>query len=455
MEHHSADILVINGMLLPLDPSGTIVEKGSVAVKEGKIVAAGPCEDMASWRSKETIDADGCIVMPGLVNAHTHLPMSLFRGLADDLPLMTWLNDYIFPAEASHVNPETVRIGALLSCAEMVLSGTTTCCDGYFFEDSVARAVFEIGIRGVLGQGVIDYPAPGVPEPSKNIENAVSFVEAWKGKTPLITPSIFCHSPYTCSKETLIAASGEARERDVLFQIHVAETRSEHERMKKEKGLSPVQYLDKIGVLGPGTLLVHAVWVDEEDIKIIADSGAGIAHNPESNMKLASGIAPVPEFIKKGLTVGIGTDGCASNNNLDLFAEMDTAAKLHKVNTFDPTVMSAKTVLNMATEGGARAIKLESRIGSLEVGKQADLIVVDMRKPHLVPMYNPVSHLVYAVKGSDVRDVVIGGKVVVRDTMLLTIDLERLFREAEAVGMKVRKEFCNRKPQTISGIGRP
>jgi 5-methylthioadenosine/S-adenosylhomocysteine deaminase len=225
--------------------------------------------------------------------------------------------------------------------------------------------------------------------------------------------------------------------------------------MKKEKGLSPVQYLDKIGVLGPGTLLVHAVWVDEEDIKIIADSGAGIAHNPESNMKLASGIAPVPEFIKKGLTVGIGTDGCASNNNLDLFAEMDTAAKLHKVNTFDPTVMSAKTVLNMATEGGARAIKLESRIGSLEVGKQADLIVVDMRKPHLVPMYNPVSHLVYAVKGSDVRDVVIGGKVVVRDTMLLTIDLERLFREAEAVGMKVRKEFCNRKPQTISGIGRP
>ncbi|MBW1898789.1 MAG: amidohydrolase [Deltaproteobacteria bacterium] len=439
MEHHSADILVINGTLLPLDQSGTIIEKGSVAVKEGKIVAAGPCEEMASWRSKEMIDAGGCIVMPGLVNAHTHLPMSLFRGLADDLPLMTWLNEYIFPAEASHVNPETVRIGALLSCAEMLLSGTTTCCDGYFFEDSVARSVFEVGIRGVLGQGVIDYPAPGVPEPSKNIEHAVSFVKTWKGKTPLITPSIFCHSPYTCSKETLAAAAGEARSRDVLFQIHVAETRSEHERMKKEKGLSPVQYLDKIGVLGPGTLLIHAVWVDEEDIRIIADSGAGIAHNPESNMKLASGIAPVPEFIKEGLTVGIGTDGCASNNNLDLFAEMDSTAKLHKVNTFDPTVMSAETVLNMATQGGARAIGLESQIGSLEVGKQADLIVVDMQKPHLVPMYNPVSHLVYAAKGSDVRDVVIDGKVVVRDYTLLTIDQEKLFKEAEAASMMVRK----------------
>jgi len=439
MEHHSVDILVINGMLLSLDQSGTIIEKGSVAVNKGKIVAAGPCEEMESWRSGETIDAGGCIVMPGLVNAHTHLPMSLFRGLADDLPLMTWLNEYIFPAEASHVNPETVGIGALLSCAEMVLSGTTTCCDGYFFEDSVARAVFEIGIRGVLGQGVIDYPAPGVPNPSINIEHAVSFVETWTGKTSLITPSIFCHSPYTCSKKTLATAAGEARSRGVLFQIHVAETRSEYERMKKEQGMSPVQYLDKLGVLGPGTLLVHAVWVDEEDIRIIADSGAGIAHNPESNMKLASGIAPVPEFIKKGLTVGIGTDGCASNNNLDLFAEMDSAAKLHKVNTFDPTVMSAETVLNMATEGGARAIGLESQIGSLEVGKQADLIVVDMQKPHLVPMYSPVSHLVYAAKGSDVRDVVIDGKVVVRDTVLLTIDQEKLLRKAEAAGMEIRK----------------
>ncbi|MFO7558520.1 MAG: amidohydrolase [Desulfobacterales bacterium] len=439
MKHQLADIMVINGMLLSLDPSGTIVEKGSVAVKEGKIAAAGPCEEMASWLSMETIDAGGCIVMPGLVNAHTHLPMSLFRGLADDLPLMTWLNEYIFPAEASHVNPETVRIGALLSCAEMVLSGTTTCCDGYFFEDFVARAVFEIGIRGVLGQGVIDYPAPGVPNPSKNVENAVSFVEAWQGKTSLIMPSIFCHSPYTCSGKTLAAAAGEARSRGVLFQIHVAETRSEYEQMKKEQGMSPVQYLDKVGVLGPGTLLVHAVWVDAEDIRIISDSGAGIAHNPESNMKLASGIAPVPEFIKEGLTVGLGTDGCASNNNLDLFAEMDSAAKLHKVNTFDPTVMSAETVLNMATKGGARAIGLESRIGSLEVGKQADLIVVDMRKPHLVPMYNPISHLVYTVKGSDVRDVVIDGRVVVRDAMLLTIDQEKLLREAEAAGMAVRK----------------
>jgi 5-methylthioadenosine/S-adenosylhomocysteine deaminase len=225
--------------------------------------------------------------------------------------------------------------------------------------------------------------------------------------------------------------------------------------MKQEKGLSPIQYLKKIGVLGPGTLLVHAVWVDEEDIQTIADSGAGIAHNPESNMKLASGIAPVPKFMKKGVAVGIGTDGSASNNNLDLFAEMDTAAKLHKVSNLDPTVMDAASVLNMAVQGGAKAVGLETEIGSIEPGKQADLIVVDMQKPHLVPMYNPVSHLVYAAKGSDVRDVLVGGKVVVRDTVLLTIDLEGLFREAEAAGMKVRKKCGIRKPQTISGAGRP
>jgi 5-methylthioadenosine/S-adenosylhomocysteine deaminase len=322
----------------------------------------------------------------------------------------------------------------------MLLSGTTTCCDGYFYEDAAAEAIFETGIRAVAGQGVIDYPAPGVPDPSKNIAEAVSFVERWAGRTPLITPSIFCHSPYTCSRETLVNAANEAFARGLLFQIHVAETKSEYDRMMMEHGVSPVRYLDGIGILRPQTLLVHAVWIDEEDRNIIAERGAGVAHNPESNMKLASGVAPIPELIGQGVSVGLGTDGCASNNNLDLFEEMDFAAKLHKVNRMDPTILDAGKVLHMATRGGADAIGMGSVIGSLEEGRPADVIVVDMQKPHLVPMYHPVSHIVYAAKGSDVRDVIVNGKILVKDGRLLTIDLEKLFEKvAEAGRFMMRK----------------
>ncbi|MBA4368551.1 MAG: amidohydrolase, partial [Desulfobacterium sp.] len=231
MQNKEADIKIQNGMVVTCNGIGDILDSGCVVIKQGRIAAVGGIEDLNFWTAKETIDATGCVVMPGLVNAHTHLPMSLFRGLADDIPLMTWLNDYIFPAEAIHITPETVRIGALLSCAELLLSGTTTCCDGYFYEDSVAEAVFETGIRAVAGQGVIDYPAPGVPDPSKNIATAISFVEKWAGRTPLITPSIFCHSPYTCSRETLVRSRNEAAFRGVLFQIHVAETKSEYDQI--------------------------------------------------------------------------------------------------------------------------------------------------------------------------------------------------------------------------------
>jgi 5-methylthioadenosine/S-adenosylhomocysteine deaminase len=438
MHNNTADIKIQNGMVITCNTEGTILDTGTVVINKGKIVAVGVPEFMNDWIANETIDARGCIVMPGLVNAHTHLPMSLFRGLADDLPLMTWLNEYIFPAEATHVTPENVKIGALLSCAELLLSGTTTCCDGYFYEDIVAEAIFEIGIRAIAGQGVIDYPAPGVPDPSKNIDTAVAFVEKWAGKTSLITPSIFCHSPYTCSTETLVNASKEAVSRGLLFQIHVAETRSEHDQMMKEHGVSPVKYLENIGVLGPGTLLIHAVWIDEEDSRIIAEKGAGVAHNPESNMKLASGIAPIPELIKRGVPIGLGTDGCASNNNLDLFEEMDSAAKLHKVNSLDPTVLDAATVLNMATAGGAKAIGMGREIGSLETGKQADVILVDMQKPHLVPMYHPISHMVYAAKGSDVRDVIVNGKVLVKGRKLMTIDLEKLLERVSDASLAIR-----------------
>ncbi|RPJ81033.1 MAG: amidohydrolase [Deltaproteobacteria bacterium] len=439
MQNKDADIKIQNGMVVTCNAVGDILDNGGIVIKQGRIAAVGTMEDLNSWTAKETIDATGCVVMPGLVNAHTHLPMSLFRGLADDIPLMTWLNDYIFPAEAAHITPETVRIGALLSCAELLLSGTTTCCDGYFYEDSVAEAVFETGIRCIAGQGVIDYPAPGVPDPLKNIAAAISYVEKWAGRTSLITPSIFCHSPYTCSKETLVRSRNEAAFRGVLFQIHLAETKSEYDQIKKTHGVSPVTYLDIINVLRPGTLLVHAVWVDEDDRKRIADRGAGVAHNPESNMKLASGVAPIPELIRLGVPVGLGTDGSASNNNLDLFEEMSSAAKLHKVNRMDPTIMDAKTVLNMATAEGADAIGLGKVVGSLEVGKMGDVIVLDMQKPHLVPMYHPISHIVYAAKGSDVRDVIVNGKVLVKDGRLLTIDLEKLFERVAEAGRLIKK----------------
>ena len=434
----SSDIIIQNGTVLTNDPAGKQHENGAVAIRGGIIVAVGPSTELYSWSASTVIDAGGGIIMPGLVNSHVHLPMSLFRGLADDLPLAIWLNDHIFPAEAHYLNPETVRVGALLSCAEMILAGTTTCCDGYFFEHEVATAVKESGMRAVLGQGVIDFPAPGVPDPNQNIRKASEFVQTWLKACPTITPSIFCHSPYTCSSETLKRAKAVADSMGVLFQIHAGETKNEWDQIKSEQGQTPIAYLDKIGLLDERTLLAHVVWVDNDDIDILAKRGAKISHNPESNMKLASGIAPIPKILSCGITVGLGTDGCASNNNLDLFQEMDTAAKLHKINSLDPTVMSSPTVLKTATIGGARAVGLDDKIGSIEVGKQADIIIIDTEKPHLVPMYDPISHIIYTVNGSDVRDVIIAGKVILKDRKLLTLDMEDLLERVVSLQKSIK-----------------
>ncbi|MDO9265291.1 MAG: amidohydrolase [Desulfosalsimonadaceae bacterium] len=435
------DIVIHNALIVTVNPDFDIIKNGVIGIRDGLIerVQEGG-KDVSAFPASEYIDAGGGIVMPGLVNVHTHLPMSLFRGLADDLPLAEWLNDHIFPAESRYITPETARIGALLSCLEMLLSGTTTCCDGYFFEDEVAEAISLSGIRAVAGQGVIDFPAPGVPDPSRNVEMAAAFVEKWKHRSPLVTPSIFCHSPYTCSAETLKKAKQAADRLGVLFQIHVAETKYERNQSLAATGLTPVAYLDSLGMLDENTLAVHAVWVDEDDLDILARLGVKIAHAPESNMKLASGVAPVPRMLEKGLSVGLGTDGCASNNNLDLFGEMDMAAKLHKVTAFDPTVMNARTVVRMATTMGARAIGLGDRIGSLEPGKQADIIIIDTRKPHLTPMYHPESHLVYAVRGADVRDVLVAGRVLVRDYRPVDLDVVATLQNARYVGEKVKAD---------------
>jgi len=437
----SFDTVIHNCTIITVDPEFDIIKQGIICIKDGRleqISAKTHGQDFPD--SKKVIDAKGGIVMPGLINTHTHLPMTLFRGLADDLPLNIWLNEHIFPAEKKHINPESVRYGTLLACSEMLLSGTTTCCDGYFLEDTVAEALNDSGMRAILGQGVIDFHAPGVADPLENIKNAEKFAQKWLGVSPNIIPSIFCHSPYACSSRTLKDAKAAANAKGLLFQIHVSETKQELDRMQSEPGMTPVEYLDSIGILDSNTLLAHCVWIDDHDIEIIAKRNAKISHNPESNMKLAAGVAPVPRCLDSGITVGLGTDGCASNNNLDLFQEMDTTAKLHKVVSHDPTVMDAKSVIIMATIAGAKAIGLENEIGSIEVGKQADLIIIDTDKPHLTPLYNPVSHIVYTASGSDVRDVLVAGEFLVRNRKLLTLDLDDILEKATEISKLIRSK---------------
>ncbi len=435
------DLLIHNGMFVTVNATGDILPDGLLAVIDGRIVEIARRRNNAPLPAAvEIIDAQGAVVLPGLVNAHTHLPMSLFRGLADDLPLMTWLNAHIFPAEAAFITPANVRPAVRLACAELLLAGVTTCCDGYFLEATVAETVDEMGLRAVLGQGVVDFPAPGVTDPARNIATAETFVRRWKRHRPLIHPSIFCHAPYTCSPETLQAAKAVTRTAGGLFQIHVAETRDEVRRIRKLHGCSPVAHLDRLGLLDPETLMVHCVWLDDDDIARVAASGAGIVHCPESNMKLGAGIAPVVRFLQAGLTVGLGTDGCASNNNQDLLKEMDTAAKLHKVASGDPTVVSAVETLKMATINGARAIGLGDAIGSLEVGKQADIIILDGRHPRLHPLYNPVSQTVYAAAADSVRDTIVGGRIKVRDRHLVGWDIDAILAPVDRLAQLIRPE---------------
>jgi 5-methylthioadenosine/S-adenosylhomocysteine deaminase len=439
MTSEGYDLVVHNGTAVTVNDSLDLIADAVIGVRGGRITTiTGRDKHAALPEATESIDAGGGIIMPGLVNVHTHLPMTLFRGLADDLPLDIWLNEHMFPAESRFITPENVKWGTRLACLEMLLSGTTTCCGGYFEEEHVAAAVAQAGLRAVLAQGVIDFPAPGVPDPALNVAHAGDYVARWQDRTATITPSIFCHSPYTCGADTLTAAKAAAADRGVLFQVHVAETEPERKASLQAHGVSPIQYLDRLGILDENTLVVHAVWTDADDIDIMRRRKVAIAHNPESNMKLAAGIAPVPAFLSAGITVGLGTDGCASNNDLDLFTEMDAAAKIHKAVTLDPTVLEASAVLKMATRDGARAIGLGDVTGSLEPGKQADLIVVNTHRPHLVPLYAPYSHIVYAMRGADVTTVIVGGKILVKDRRPLTLDQERVMARVCAIAGRIK-----------------
>jgi len=425
MQENNWDILITGGMLMTMSAGMEIIEDSIVGIKDGLIVAVGRNSDQgyAALKTKDTIDASGCIVMPGLVNTHTHMPMVCFRGMADDLPLMEWLTKHIFPAEARFVNKKMVYDGATLAMAEMILSGTTTFCDGYFFEDAIAEALSAAGMRAVVSQGFADFITPDKPKLEKRMAAAERFVTRWQSYAPMITPAYFCHSPYICSPATLVNVKEAAREAGILYLMHLLENKDETDTILNRYGKKPVRHLLDLDVLDEQTVAVHCNWLSKEDMAVFADLGVKVSHNPESSMKLATGVAPVPEMLKRGIKVGLGTDGSASNNDLDMFWEMDTAAKIHKVTSLDPTVMSAETVLTMATIGGAKVLGLDKFIGSIETGKQADIILVDMNQPHLTPLYNCYSQLVYASRGADVKTSIINGKIVMKDRRLRTIDL--------------------------------
>ncbi|MBW2568127.1 MAG: amidohydrolase [Deltaproteobacteria bacterium] len=435
------DIIISNGMVLTMDENDTVIENGAIAIDGKNIVAVGKSEEIkANYMSGEVIDATNHLIMPGLINSHTHAAMTCFRGIADDIELMDWLNDYIFPAEAKNVNTELAFWGSLLACAEMIKSGTTTFCDMYIFEDETAKAAKEAGMRCLLGEVLFDFPSPNVKTPAEGLEYTRMLIEKW-ADDPLINIMVEPHSLYTCSPSLLIDAKTLAEQYNVPIATHFLENKGEAKQLRKKLGKKATNFLKDINYLDEHFFAFHCVCMDEEDIKIFADSGCKVVHNPESNMKLASGVAPVTSMLNHGIVVGLGTDGCASNNNLDMLQEMDTAAKLEKVGRLDPTVMSAHTVTHMATCNGVRVLGMENIAGSLKAGMKADIVTIDLNKPHLTPMYNPFSHLVYAVNGSDVTTVIINGKIVMKDRQLLTINESEVMKSVNKIALGIKKSL--------------
>jgi 5-methylthioadenosine/S-adenosylhomocysteine deaminase len=438
MKPKSADILVVNGTLLTLNANHTEIVDGAVAINRDTITAVGTVNDLADWSASRVIDARGGIIMPGLINTHTHAAMTCFRGLADDLQLMSWLNDHIFPAEAK-LDDQKVYRGTLLACAEMIMSGTTCFCDMYLFEDAVARAAKDAGMRAVVGEVLYDFDSPNYGPIENGFEYTQRLIDTWQAD-PLVTIAVEPHSTYLCAPDLLKKAFELTQSFNLPLVIHLAESKSEVEQIKKRYGRTPVEHLAELGILASNVVACHCVELTENDIDLLQRFEVKVAHNAESNLKLASGVAPIPELLSKGVCVGLGTDGCASNNNLDLLLEMDTVAKLHKARSLDPTSMDALTVLKMASIQGARALGLDQFIGSLEAGKKADLIVIDTNKPHLTPMYSPVSHLVYAAMGSDVCTSIINGTVVMENGQLKTMNLRNVMEDVNKIAKQIMAE---------------
>ncbi|HJX93671.1 MAG TPA: amidohydrolase [Pyrinomonadaceae bacterium] len=435
------DLLVLGGTIVTMDVSRRVIDDGAIAVRDGRIIGIGPRVEIEhSYTARKTISGAGKLITPGLINGHTHVPMVLFRGLADDLDLQEWLTKYIFPAEAKNVNEEFVRAGTRLGLAEMIRGGTTTYCDMYYFEDAIAEETFAAGVRGVLGETLIDFPVADNKTNAEGMAYVEKFVSRWKGNE-LIVPAIAPHAPYTVSEDHLKAVRAFSDRTGAPIVTHVSETKREVDDSVKAKGASPVAYLDRIGFLNERVIAAHVVWPQGTDINILKQRRVGVVHNPQSNMKLASGVAPVPRMMDEGVLLGLGTDGAASNNDLNMWEEMDTVAKLHKVFSGDPKVISAQQAFELATIRGAAALHLEKEIGSLETGKRADILIIERDSLNQIPLYNIYSDLVYATKGSDVESVIINGRIVMQDRRLLTLNEVAIKRDARVFREKIAKSL--------------
>ncbi len=423
-----ADLIIQNAHILTMDKNLTEYKSGDIVIKNGKILDIG--EGISQNYTGKTIDATGKIAIPGLINAHTHAAMTLLRGYGSDNPLKVWLEEYIWPVEGKFVSYEFVKDGTDIACYEMLRNGITCFVDMYFFEDAVAESVLEAGMRAVLCTGILDFPNPGAKTPEEGIEKTKDFIAKFKTNEH-IYPCVGPHAPYTCSPKTLEMAMEVAEEFDTLFHIHLSETEFEVNQIKEKYGTTPIKHLDNVGVLNSRVLAAHVVHPTEEEIELMAEKDVKVAHCPESNLKLASGIAPVPKMLKNGITVAIGTDGTASNDDLDIIGEISTAAKLHKGYWKDPTVVNAKEALLMATREGAKALRLEDKIGSLEKDKYADIVLINARTPHLQPMYDAYTQIVYSAKGTDVDTVIVGGEILVKNGEVINIDKENILKKSD------------------------
>src|SRR5437868_2662083 len=441
-DKQAVDLILSGGTVVTMDGARAVYQDGSLAVRGDSIVAVGPRAEIEShYRGAQVIDARGHLVLPGFINGHTHVPMTLFRGLHDDVTLNDWMYKYIFPAEAKNVNEEFVRWGTRLAAAEQIRAGVTTFADMYYFEDAVAEETKAAGMRGVLGETFIDFPAPDNKSEAEMLAYTEKFLKKWHGD-PLIHAAPAPHSIYTCSRKTLQDAAALARKYHAPILIHTGEMKKEWDDSQKQNGMSPVQYLDKIGLLGSDVVSAHCIFVDEADRKTLAQRQVGCVHNPSSNMMLASGVSPVAEMRAAGVAVGLGTDGPAgSNNDRELMEEIDLAAKLAKITKMDPLALNAKAVVEMATIDGAKALHMEKEVGSLEKGKKADLILISLDESNAVPMYDVYAQIAYSLKGSDVQTVVIGGRVVMRDRKLLTVDEAKVLEKAREYGAAVKKSL--------------
>lgn len=433
------DLIVKADYVLTMDQDLAVIEGGAIAIKDKQIVAVDTAEQITQrYAAPRIISGEGTVAFPGLINTHTHAAMVYFRGLADDLPLKVWLEEHIWPAEAKWLSPEFVGDAVELACLEMLKAGITAYADMYFFGNAVARSTRKIGMRAVVGSGVVDFPSATGTNADDYLANADRFIREWKGDD-LIVPSIADHSAYACSPETLKKSKALADQHDVILQIHLSETGWEVNEMLSRYGRRPVAHLDSLGLLDERLIAAHCVWLEPDEIDLLAGSKTNVSHCIESNLKLASGIAPVVKMLQSGVNVSFGTDGAASNNNLSILSEMSTAAKVHKAVAGDPTALSAKQAMLMATRRGAEALGLGSLCGSIEPGKAADIVIADLRKPHLIPLYDIYSHLVYSMNAADIDTVLVAGRVVIEHGVLTTVDEAEIIAKATVWSGRIRE----------------